>query len=305
MSDNPEEEICISMFDYTHILPHHSVLIVESDPERAAALINCILRKVSNHLKSSPAYEQGEIFTECPTARFRFPKRVHPYEKKQFPAKMADIFSRQAFSYSFATPEDDPNTWPLHFLPQNVASQHPALQHLSDKQYLRLNKLMRIPRAFLVLHHCFAKQKQFPRNEHLLKMISEHNIHHRLLFILSCPVTQTIPTDLCNQFDWIFYFDHTESQWKRWYRMAFQRFFANSKIFLHFMNMTQASQGVVMYHPYEYPQIGTHLRRSLDSQLKPLDKEHSIQQACLAITKRLRFMRFSPEKPHEKPQTGP
>lgn len=292
MSEGEEhQEVTISTFDYTKIQPFHSLLIVENEPERATAFINRILRTVSSHHFQGKGFEQGEIFVSSASpgnnSAFRYPKKVQTYEKKKFPSHLQDIYQRQGFPFTFTSDSSNVQTLPLHFLPKPLLSMHPLLQHLNDKQFLQINKLLRIPRSFLVLHHCF--EKTFPKNEYLFKMLIQHSIHQRLLLIVSCPSALSIPKDVCEQFDWIFYFEHElETQWKRWYRIAFQPFFKSAKMFVHFMRMTKKTQGLVVWNPYEYKEVGTQtrVRHSLD----PLTDQQTVQTCCISIVKRLKLV---------------
>ena len=174
-------EISISTFDFQHILPHHSILIIENDPERAAACINRILAGVSCKIISHPKkhLSKGKYLPlPIPWRRFAFvfPNEFMGLKKRSFRISCYTS-QRQALGFPFVV--SDPNrseTYPLHFLPKKVLSFHPLLQELSEKQYLFLNKLMRIPRSFFVLHHCFGKQ--WPKNEMLMRLLSQHNVHH-------------------------------------------------------------------------------------------------------------------------------
>jgi hypothetical protein len=244
-------EIVISAFDYDTILPHHAVLIVDEDSNRACALINRILRTVGT--KNSKPWEQGTFYTTQPNPKFRFPKKISLYEKKMLPSYTKDVFQQQGFSYPFTSDPSNPGAFPLHFLPQSCLSLNPLTQQMNSKQYLYLNKLLMIPRSFLIFHHCFGKP--WPRDDHLSFLLTQHNTHHKLFVVVSCSSTAQLPIEIAGAFDWIFFLERNPLQWKRWHRMAFATFFHTAKIFHHFMTVAKPSQMLVVCNPYQYTEV--------------------------------------------------
>lgn len=282
-----EAEINISSFDYQWIQPYHSILIIENDHQRAASLINRILRQVvSSHFPQKTTFEQGEIFStesNLKEARFRFPKRVVTYNKKTFKDQVQDVLLRQAFKYNFVS--ESTENLPLHFLPKEILNLSSYGKLITDKQFLRINQLLRIPRSFLVIHHCFSKQ--WPRNsEALNQMLRDHDVHHRLLLIVSCPSVTTVSKELCEQFDWIFYFEKTSTQWKRWYRLAFQSFFKSSKLFTQYQELLTTTQGTVLRHLYsEVTQGGSKVRKYHPP---TLNENQTVSEQDIFVFKQLR-----------------
>lgn len=293
-----EEEIVVPMFDYNAIQPYHCILIIDDNSHSATALINRILRVINSNFgpinpknQKKPYFEQGSIFTRDPSSRFRYPKRVIPYDKKQFSQEIQDIYHRQAFLFPFTSQSEESH--PLHFFPKSLLSQ----TTFSTPQFMTLNKLMRIPKSFLVLHHCF--DKVWPKGSLLNDIITQRHKHHRLLIIVTCTSTQAIPKEICQHFDWIFYFpivtktmtttmtDTVSSACKKWYRNVFNDYIPNVKSFVASMTDLKPSQGIVTYRPFEYKDIADSNAKFRKSLLEQLETEDRLTYIC--GVKRLRF----------------
>ena len=260
--DKEEEEegdsidIKIHPFKFDSIRSSDCILIVHENPEKAIVYTNRVLRLFK--------YEFGTIWTsnlEHDQSLFRFSKRVESFENKSFTKQMNDIYMRQAFNYpvthhlstsSTNTEEEGKDQQgsflhltPLHFVPRLLVSRHPLLKSLDSKLLTKLNKMMIIPHAFIVLHNCF--KKSWPNKEKLNKILCNHRGEHKLLTVISVTGDLKISKEMCSLFDWIFFFEKTSAEnLKRWHKNVFKALFLNAQTFSTFMNSIKKGDGIAV-----------------------------------------------------------